>query len=127
MDDIQRNLKVTIGGKEYAAAPLNEGQLTATQLIKAVPDAAKLRVISGLFRGALGDDARVVVHLLEVGQDLTAQPLELLGWKDGPHEQLGQDGDGAREVARQAFDRGRDQAVPDVDGESRAHSVELLG
>lgn len=57
MDDTQRNLKVTIGGKEYAAAPLDEGQLIAVQLIKAVPDDAKLRVISGLFRGSLGDDA----------------------------------------------------------------------
>ena len=57
MGDKQRDFKVTIGGVEYAAALFDEGQLTATQLIKAVPDDAKLRVISGLFRGSLGDDA----------------------------------------------------------------------
>lgn len=63
MGDKQRNLKVTIGGQEYAAAPFDEGQLTATQLIKAVPDDAKLRVISGLFRGSLGDDAHTELVL----------------------------------------------------------------
>ena len=77
MDDTQRNFKVTIGGTEYAAAPLNEGQLTATQLIKAVPDAAKLRVISGLFRGALGDDAHTELVLrLSYGE------LSMADWLD---------------------------------------------
>ena len=57
MDDKQRNFKVTIGGVVYAAAPLSHGQLVSAQLIKKVPAGSQLHLISGLFRGSLGDDA----------------------------------------------------------------------
>lgn len=79
MDDKQRNLKVSIGGVEYSAAPFDEGQLTAIQLIKAVPDDAKLRVISGVFRGSLGDDAHTdLVLRLSYGELSMADWLKAL-------------------------------------------------
>ena len=63
MDDKQRDFKVTIGGQEYAAAPLSQGQLISAQLIKKVPAESQLHLISGLFRGSLGDDAHTELVL----------------------------------------------------------------
>lgn len=99
MDDTQRNLKVTIGRVEYAAAPFDEGQLAATQLIKTIPDDAKLRLISGLFRGSLGEDAHTDLVLR-----MSRAELSMKDWLDALRTiaQLTGDGKAAAKKATSA-------------------------
>lgn len=99
MDDTQRIFKVTIGGVEYAAAPFDEGQLTATQLIKAVPDAVKLRVISGLFRGSLGDDAHTDLVLR-----LSYAELSMADWLEALRDIAKLTGEANAELKKNADD-----------------------
>lgn len=96
MDDIQRNLKVTIGGVEYAAAPFDEGQLAATQLIKTIPDDAKLKLISGLFKGSLGDDAHTDLVLR-----MSRAELSMKDWLDALRAIAQLTGDG-KDAAKKA-------------------------
>ena len=75
MDDTQRTFKIKIGGQWYAAAPFDQAQLVAIQLIKGVPAEAQLRVISGLLRGSLGDDTHT-----DLTVRMAAAELSLADW-----------------------------------------------
>jgi hypothetical protein len=57
MDDIARTLKVTVKDETYAAAPLDEGQLVALQLLRSVPEVKILGVLGALFKSSFGEDA----------------------------------------------------------------------
>lgn len=73
MDD-KRTLTVMIDGTSYRAAPLDQGQLVAIQLIKKVKPGTVLDILSNLIKASLGDDAHSDVVLL-----MAAGHLDLKG------------------------------------------------
>src|SRR5207244_3722010 len=75
----------------------------------------------------LGHYPRVVVHLFEIGQDLTLESLKLIGWESRPAHELTQDLHCPVEVTAQTLDRNDDQRIADVDRQAGAHPVELFG
>lgn len=77
MDDDKRTLSVTINGKDYAAAPLDQGQLVAIQLIKSVAPGTVLNILSSLIKASLGDNAHADVILA-----MAAGELDLKGLMD---------------------------------------------
>lgn len=74
MDD-KRTLTVTINGTGYPAAPLDQGQLVAIQLIKKVKSATVLDILSNLVKAAFGEDTHSEVVLLMAAGELDIKGL----------------------------------------------------
>lgn len=87
MDDTQRTLRIRIGSKTYPAAPLNEAQAVALQLVKALPPEAQLRVISSTLRASIGDDAHTELTVAMASGELSLKDwisaLEKIAKKTG--------------------------------------------
>lgn len=69
MDDkaAERTLKIKVGETEYAAAPFGQAQVMALQMIKGVEGATVIKILSGLVKFSLGEEAQgeVLVMLAE--------------------------------------------------------------
>lgn len=74
MDD-KRTLTVKINGVDYPAAPLDQGQLVAIQLIKKVKSTTVLDILSNLVKASLGDDAHSDVVLAMAAGELDLKGL----------------------------------------------------
>lgn len=75
MDDNKRTLTVKINGADYPAAPLDQGQLVAIQLIKKVKPATVLDILSNLVKASLGEDAHSDVVLAMAAGELDLKGL----------------------------------------------------
>lgn len=110
MDDTQRTLRIRIGSKTYPAAPFNEAQAVALQLVKTLPPEAQLRVISGTLRSSLGDDAHTDLTVAMASGELSLKDwinaLERIAKKTGEAK-----GTELKDAAKELGDVG-DQLTP---------------
>lgn len=66
-DDTQRTLKIKVGETEYPAAPFGQAQIMALQMVRGVEGATVIKILSGLVKFSLGEEAQgeVLVMLAE--------------------------------------------------------------
>ena len=75
MDDNARTLTIDIKGHLYDAAPLDEGQMVAIQLIRSLPETSILPVLGSLLRAALGDDGYTGLIVRMSASEVSLQDL----------------------------------------------------
>lgn len=75
MDDDKRTLTLKINGADYPAAPLDQGQLVAIQLIKSVAPHTVLGILSSLIKASLGESAHAQVILAMAAGELDIKGL----------------------------------------------------
>lgn len=69
MDDTQRTLKIKVGGNEYPAAPFEQAQVMALQMVRDVEPATVIKILSGLVKFSLGPAAQSdVLVMLATGE-----------------------------------------------------------
>lgn len=68
-DDTQRTLKIKVGGNEYPAAPFEQAQVMALQMVRDVEPATVIKILSGLVKFSLGPAAQSdVLVMLATGE-----------------------------------------------------------
>lgn len=66
MDDTaaERTLKIKVGEREYPAAPFGQAQIMALQAVRSVSGAVVIKILAGLVKFSLGEDAQADVLVM---------------------------------------------------------------
>lgn len=75
MDDTTRTLKVKVKDTWYPAAPLDEGQLVALQLLKTVPPEKILGILGATIGAAFGAETYTALVLRMASRELDVSDL----------------------------------------------------
>lgn len=63
-DNSTRTLKIKVGEREYAAAPFGQAQIMALQAVRSVSGGVVIKILAGLVKFSLGEDAQADVLVM---------------------------------------------------------------
>lgn len=74
-DETQRTLKIKINGTEYAAAPFEQAQVMALQMVRSVQSTTVIKILAGLVKFSLGEEAQAEVLVMLAEGDINEKDL----------------------------------------------------